>query len=155
MQRSSPRPTPHIRQACRSHSRTLRLEAQHSAHHCSQKLATQHTHTTGNIPVPHWFYHCIDYSAFFHSCISSTNMAKLQVIQNKSIRILFHLPYDTNTLTYNFTHCTSTIKSRLLYLTNKYLCYALQQKTRHQSQTSSLNSLTHITALYVTTTTQH
>ena len=76
----------------------------------------------------------IDYSAFSHSCISPTNMHKLQVIQNKSIRTIFHLAYDTNTLTYNLTHGISTIKSRLLYLTNKYLCYALQKNTPLISQ---------------------
>ena len=111
---SGTRPTPHFQQTCRVHSRPMRLEAQHPAHHFSQKLETQYKNITCNIPIQ-----------FSHSCILQTYMHKLQVIQNKAIRIIFHLPFDTNTQLYNITQNIHTVKSRLLYLTNKYLCYSL------------------------------
>ena len=110
----------HIRDRCASRLNILRIISHKSWRLSTRTLLTTYQCLIGSI---------IDYSAFSHSCISPTNMQKLQVIQNKSIRIIFHLSYDTNTLTYNFTHGIPTIKSRLLYLTNKYLCYALQKNT--------------------------
>ena len=110
----------YIRDRCASRLNILRIIAHKSWRLSTRTLLVTYQCLIGSI---------IDYSAFSHSCISQTNMHKLQTIQNKSIRIILHLPYDTNTLTYNFTHGISTIKSRLLYLTNKYLCYALQKNT--------------------------
>ena len=110
----------YIRDRCASRLNILRIIAHKSWRLSTRTLLATYQCLIGSI---------IDYSAFSHSCISQTNMHKLQTIQNKSIRIILHLPYDTNTLTYNFTHGISTIKSRLLYLTNKYLCYALQKNT--------------------------
>ena len=39
----------------------------------------------------------IDYSSFILNVISDTNLDKLKAIQNKAVRIIYKLPYDTST----------------------------------------------------------
>ena len=68
----------------------------------------------------------IDYSFFITNLASKTNMQRFQVLQNISIKSIYHLPFDTSSeIFYNFLEeiKLDTIKFRLekLFLSHKHL----------------------------------
>ena len=72
----------------------------------------------------------LDYSSFTHSLLSEANKQKLQVIQNTGLRIIFHLRRDTSVFDLGLSVGLHGIYSRHLYLTNNYLCKAIQTNNK-------------------------
>jgi hypothetical protein len=62
----------------------------------------------------------IDYAFFTVSCLSKTTLYSFQTLQNRAVRIIFHLPFDSPTdQLYSYSNLLS-IKTRMLQLNARY-----------------------------------
>jgi hypothetical protein len=62
----------------------------------------------------------IDYAFFAVSCISNTTLSRIQTLQNRAVRIIFHLPFDSPTAQLYSHSKLLSIKSRMLQLNARY-----------------------------------
>jgi hypothetical protein len=63
----------------------------------------------------------IDYSSFILKSLSQANLKRLQAIQNRAVRCIFRLPYDTSTENLCNISKLTTVKERMESLNKKFI----------------------------------
>ena len=70
----------------------------------------------------------LDYSSLIYHCLSSENKNKLQLIQNNSLRLIFHKPLHTPIIDLHKLANLDTIESRFNKLNSKFIFKNLVNK---------------------------